>query len=220
VNKKVEATLPASLSDVAREHLERRAARIDPAAHAEDKKLQTTLAALKIKPWPALLDIERDFGGLRFAEESEAWLLGTYAMAKKIPKRMTTKVDGTLLVCVGGNDTGRLFADESGQIWDEDAVAGTLLRRAESMQRRLEKEAYGGNISELGQHSFKALAASIDADAGSRALGVPLVQVASDEIERIWQSDKLTVWRSTEDVRVFAKTAAALAKAVAVLERP
>jgi len=87
VNKKVEATLPASLSDVAREHLERRAARIDPAAHADDKKLQTTLAALKIKPWPALLDIERDFGGLRFAEESEAWLLGTYAMAKKIPKR-------------------------------------------------------------------------------------------------------------------------------------
>lgn len=59
---------------------------------------------------------------------------------------------------------------------------------------------------------------SVSAAAGAKKLGLPLIKKASDQFERVWQSDKLTVWKSTNDVRVFAKTDAALKKAVATIE--
>ena len=210
--------LLSSLSDVAVGYLEQLAARFDLAARADDKKLRATFAKLNIKPWPALLEIERDFGGLRFAEGRGDWLLGPYAIVTQAPRLKNTKASPVLLVCVGVNDTGGLFADEPGQIWDEDAAAGSPRLRADSMQRRIEREAYGDNIGVLGQYSFKILPSTVSAAAGAKKLRLPLIRAASDTFERVWQSDKLTVWKSTHDVRVFAKSDAALNKALAALQ--
>lgn len=195
--------LPSSLSEVAVRYLETRAARFE-----------VSVSARKIKLWPALLEIERTFGGLHFAD----WLLGPSAIVMKAPKLRNTRTSPVPLVCVGVNDTGRLFADEGGQIWDEDAAAGSLRLRADCMERRIEREAYGFHIGVLGQHRFKVLPSSVSAAAGAKKLGLPLIKKASDQFERVWQSDKLTVWKSTDDVRVFAKTDAALKKAVATIE--
>jgi hypothetical protein len=217
MKKQSGTTLPSSLSDVSHRYLEKRAARFDGAARADDAKLRATLEALKIKRWPVLFEIERDFGGLRFAEESEAWLIGPYAIAKSTPKWVTENVGGVPLVCVGRNDTGGLFTDESGQIWDEDAAEGAIFPRADSMTRRLEKEAYNRNIHELKQRKYKILPRKADAAGGARRLELPLVTVASDEIGSMWQNEDFTVLKSTNDVRVFAKTDAALKRAVAAL---
>ncbi|MEO8702050.1 MAG: hypothetical protein ABI867_18550 [Kofleriaceae bacterium] len=86
------------------------------------------------------------------------------------------------------------------------------------MQRRIEREAYGGNIDVLGPYSFKNLPSSVSAAAGAKKLELPLIRKASDKFERVWQSDKLTVLKTTHDVRVFAKTAAALEKATTAVE--
>lgn len=206
-----------SLSDVAVAYLQGLAARFDLAARADHETLRATLAKLKIEPWPALLEIEREFGGLRFAEGGGDWLLGPYAIAKTAPRLKNTRANPVPLVCVGVNDTGGLFADEAGRIWDEDAAAGSLRLRADSMQRRIEREAYGDNIGALGQYRFEVLPSTVSAAAGAKQLGLPLIRRASDKFERVWQSDKLTVWKSTHDVRVFAKSDAALKKAVAAL---
>lgn len=205
--------LPSSLSDVALAYLKAYEARFDPKARAEPEKLRATLAKLKIEPWPVLFEIERDFGGLVFAE----WILGPYAMVKKSPKLKKTRATPVPLVCVGGNDTGRLLADESGQIWDEDAAAGTVRLRADSMERRIEREAYGSQIDVFRQHSYKILPSKVSAADGAKKLGLPLIEKPSDKNESVWQSDELTVWKSTDDVRVFAKTDAALEKAVAAV---
>jgi len=209
--------LPKTLGEVAVAHLSVRSARFDLTARADEPTLRATLAKLKIDPWPVLFEIERDFGGLRFAEASEDWLLGPYAITKKAPKLRNTRPRPVPLVCVGVNDTGPLFVDASGQIWDADSAAGSLHLRADSMQRRLEREAYGDHIRVLGQHRYEILSITASAAAGAKKLGLPLIIKASDAIERVWQSADLTVWRSTDDVRVFAKTDAALKKAVAAL---
>jgi hypothetical protein len=186
-------------------------ARFDPKARADEATLRATLAKLKIKPWPVLFEIERDFGGLCFAD----WILGPYAIVKKAPRLKNTRAEPVLLVCVGVNDTGRLLVDESGQIWDADAAAGSVRLRADSMERRIEREAYGSQIDVLRQHSYKILPSTVSAAAGAKRLGLPLIEKPSDKHESVWQSDELTVWKSTDDVRVFAKTDAALEKAVA-----
>lgn len=207
--------LPGSLSEVAVAFLEKRGARFDLEARAEPEKLRGALAKLKVAPWPALLELEREFGGLRFAD----WLLGPFAVITEAPKLRNTKSSPVALVCVGVNDTGRLFADEAGQIWDEDMAAGSLRLRADSMERRLEREAYAFRIGVLGQRCFKVLPSSVSAAAGAKRLKLRLIGKASDQFERVWQSDTLTVWKSTDDVRVFAKTEVALKKAVASLAR-
>jgi hypothetical protein len=217
MKKKSDAPLPSSLSDVSRRFLQMHGARFDAAARADEATLRATLDALKIKPWPVLFEIERDFGGLRFAEESEAWLLGPYAIAKSTPEWVTETINGAPLVCVGRNDTGGLFADKSGLIWDEDAAEGAIVLRADSMKRRLEKEAYSRNIHELRQRKYKILPREADAAGGARRLDLPLVTFASDEIGSMWQNEDLTVSKSANDVRVFAKTDAALERALAVL---
>lgn len=172
------------------------------------------LEALKLETWPVLFEVEHDFGGVCFGE----WVLGTAANAKRSQKEPMKKAGGVPLVCVGVNDTGRLLIDQSGRIWDEDVSANSLRLRADSMRRRIEREAYGDNINALTQYSYEILPKRVNAAAGARALGLPLIKSASDAFERVWQSDKLTVWKSTDDVRVFAKNAAQLKKAVAAVE--
>ena len=203
--------LPGSLSDVAVAFFEAYEARFDLAARADDETLRATLAKLKIEPWPVLFEIERDFGGLCFAE----WLFGPYCLVKKAPRLKKTRANPVPLVCVGVSPTGRLLADESGRIWDEDV--GSIRLRADSMQRRIEREAYGDNIHALRQYSYEILPSAVAA-AGAKRLRLPLIRVASDAFERVWQSDELTVWKSTDDVRVFAKNDAALKTAVAALQ--
>lgn len=218
MKKKSGTTLPSSLSDASHRYLEKHAARFDAAARADDATLRATLEALKIEPWPVLFEIERDFGGLRFAEDSEAWLIGPHAIAVSTPEWVTENVGGVRLVCVGRNDTGGLFADESGQIWDEDAAEGAIFPRADSMKRRLEKEAYNRNIQELEQRKYEILPLEADAATGALRLGLPLVTAASDAIGSVWQNEDFTVLKSTDDVRVFAKTDAELARAVAAFD--
>ncbi len=205
--------LPGSLSDVAVAFFEAYGARFDLAARADDETLRAALAKRNIEPWPVLFEIERAFGGLCFGES----LFGPYCIVKKAPRLRNTRSTPVPLVCVGVNDTGRLLADESGQIWDEDV--GSIRLRADSMQRRIEREAYGDNIDALRQYSHEILPSSVAAAAGAKRLGLPLIRVASDAYERVWQSDELTVWKSTDDVRVFAKNDAALKTAVAALQR-
>jgi hypothetical protein len=196
-------------------YLQGHAARFDLDARADPRALRAMLAKQKLEPWPTLFAIERDFGGLRFAD----WVLGPHAIVKTSPRLKTTRARPVPLVCVGVNDTGRLLADDSGQIWDEDAAAGSVRLRADSMRRRLEREAYGEHIRVLRQHRFEILPSSVAAEAGAKRLALPLIRKASDQHERVWQSDQLTVWRSTDDVRVFATTDAALKQAVAALRR-
>jgi hypothetical protein len=207
--------LPKTLSDVAVAYLDGLAARFDLTARADDATLRATLAKRKLDPWPVLFEIERDFGGLCFAEGGGDWLLGAYAIAVKTPKLRNTRTSPVPLVCVGVNDTGPMYVDAAGQIWDADAAAGSLRLRADSMQRRIEREAYGDHIGALGQHRFEILPLTVAAAAGAKKLGLPLIRKASDANERVWQSADLTVLRTTDDVRVFAKTDAALKKAVA-----
>lgn len=204
-------TLPSSLSDVAVAYLKDYEALFDPKARADEEKLRATLAKLKISPWPALFEIERDFGGLCFA----GWILGPYAMVKKSPRLKKTRAKPVPLVCVGGNETGRLLADESGRIWDADAAAGTVTLRADSMERRIEREAYGSQIDVFRQYSYKILPSTVSAADAAKKLGLPLIEKPSDEHESVWQTETLTVLKTTDDVRVFAKTEAALAEAVA-----
>jgi hypothetical protein len=103
----------------------------------------------------------------------------------------------------------------SGQIWDEDAAAGTVGLRADSMERRMEREAYGSQIDVLGQYSYKILPGTVSAADAANKLGLPRIEKASDEHETFWQSDALTVSKTTDDGRVFARTDAALAEALA-----
>lgn len=206
--------LPSSLSAVTLAWLTRQGARFDPAARVPSAELRARLGTLKLAPWPVLLEIERDFGGLRFAEGRGDWLLGPIAVAKAAPRLRRTRTKPVPLVCVGFNDTGGLFADESGQIWDDDAAANSLRLRSATMAGRLEREAYGFRIGLLGQRSHQILP-RVGAAAAAKKLRLPLIEAASDEHERVWQSSALTVWESTDDVRVFAKSPAALAKAVA-----
>lgn len=42
-----------------------------------------------------------------------------------------------------------------------------------------------------------------------------MIKKPSDKNESVLQSDEFTVWKSTDDVRVFAKTGAELEKALA-----
>lgn len=135
---------------------------------------------------------------------------------KKAPRLKKTRANPVPLVCVGVNDTGRLLVDESGRIWDEDV--GSIRLRADSMQRRIEREAHGDNIHALRQYSHEILPSTVAAAAGAKRLRLPLIRVASDDYESVWQSDALTVWKSTDDVRVFAKNDAALKIAVAALQ--
>jgi len=204
--------LPRSLSEVAVAFFEAYEARFDLAARADDDTLRATLGKLKIEPWPVLFEIERDFGGLCFAE----WLFGLQALVKKAPRLKKTRANPVPLVCVGVNPTGRMLVDESGQIWDEDV--GSIRLRADSMQRRIEREAYGDHISALRQYSHEILPSTVAAAAGAKRLRLPLIRVASDAFECVWQNDELTVWKSTDDVRVFAKNDAALKTAVAALQ--
>lgn len=205
--------LPGSLSDVAVAFFAAYEARFDLTARADDETLRATLAKRNIEPWPVLFEIERDFGGLCFGES----LFGPYCIVKKAPRLRNTRANPVPLVCVGVNDTGRLLVDESGQIWDEDV--GSIRLRADSMQRRIEREAYGDHIHALRQYSHEILPSAVAAAAGAKRLGLPLIRKASDAFERVWQSDELTVWKSTDDVRVFAKDDAALKTAVAALQR-
>jgi hypothetical protein len=210
--------LPSSLSDVAVAYFEGYAARFDLKARADDETLRATLAKLKIEPWPVLFEIERDFGGLCFAEGGGDWLLGAYAIAKKAPRMKNTRARPVPLVCIGVNDTGPLYVDEAGQIWDADEAAGSLRLRADGMARRMEREAYGLRIHELRQGvHYEILPSSVAAAAGAKKLGLPLIRKASDAFERVWQSDEFTVLKTTDDVRVFATSAAGLAKALAAV---
>jgi hypothetical protein len=207
--------LPSSLSAVAVAYLKGYASRFDLAARAEPDVLRATLAKLKIEPWPVLFDIERDFGGLCFAGD---WLIGPYAIVKRAPRLKNTRARPVPLVCVGVNDTGPMFTDEAGQIWDTDVAAGSIRLRADGMQRRIEREAHAIRVGDLGQHvHYQILPRTVPAAAGAKKLGLPLIRKASDAYERVWQTDELTVWKSTDDVRVFAKSAAALEKALAAV---
>ncbi len=209
--------LPTTLSAVAVAHLERRAVRFDLDARADPDTLRRTLAKAKLAPWPVLFDLERDFGGLRFAEGSEDWLLGTHAVITCEPRVRTTRSKPVPLVCVGVNATGRLLIDESGNIWDEDEAANSVHLRADGMERRLEREAHGFRTNVLGQRFYEVLPSTIAAAAGAKKLGLPLVKKASDAHEKVWQNASLTVLKTTDDVRVFAKTDAALQKALTAL---
>lgn len=207
------------LSAVAMAHLWRRGARFDQENRADSRTLRTALADFGIDCWPALEDIEARYGGLRFAESSDEWVLGPFAMTRLRRERTARVHLGTTLVCVGTKNDGRLFASARGTVWHEDASGGTVAEHASTMTKRIEKEAFGARARALEQRIEIDLHRLVDTPHLARLLDLPFQRPPSDAFETWWQGESLTLIRTTSGTRVSCRSRANLDRALHAIGR-
>lgn len=234
------------LSPRCREYLAAHAARLDPVLRLSFEQLARELEARGLPFEDGWFDFEEELGGLEWDQSTSTvgLVLGAGLFFAAGPDDPLWGRDGIgdqdievvaaewpvvssggerlLMAGAAGHPQERLFVDGRGALWRGDPRGGAPRRVASCGRALLEKEAA---LWDARRRTGRGAAAEIPSfDPGlPEALGLPLVEEASDELSSVYGGEDLWIWQfpagstSPGATRILGRTTERVAAAVARL---